>query len=175
MPVDMNSVNALDCAGFVAAVGGIFENSPWIAEAVWAKKPFASLDALHNAMTDHVQALPRTRKFELLHAHPELAGRQARLGAMTGDSVAEQAAAGLDRLSEAEAARFDALNQSYREKFGFPFIIAVRDHSRGSILEQFEKRLTNDMETEIANALGQALRIAWLRLDRAFGAPAKTS
>lgn len=171
----MKSLNALDRAGFVAAVGGIFENSPWVAEAIWGKKPFASLDALHTAMTDYIRTQPPAVQIGLLRAHPELAGRDARLGAITDDSAAEQAAAGLDRLSDAEAARFDILNRAYREKFGFPFIIAVRDHSRVSILAQFEKRLVNDIETEIANALEQVFRITWLRLERAFGAAARMS
>jgi 2-oxo-4-hydroxy-4-carboxy-5-ureidoimidazoline decarboxylase len=175
MPIDMKSLNALDRAEFVALVGGVFENSPWVAEAVWRKRPFVSLGALHSAMIDHVRALPPATHVALLRAHPELAGRGARLGAMTRDSVTEQAAAGLDRLGDAEAERFDALNRAYRDKFGFPFIIAARDHSRASILAEFEKRLANDIESEIAKALEQVFRITWLRLERAFGAAARTS
>lgn len=175
MPVDMELLNALDRASFVAAVGGIFEHSPWVAEAVWRKRPFASLDTLHNAMVDHVRAQPPAAQIALLRAHPELAGREARFGAMTRDSVAEQGAAGLDRVGDAEAARFDTLNRAYRDKFGFPFIIAVRDHSCASILAEFEKRLANDMESEIAKALEQVFRITWLRLERSFGAAARTS
>ncbi len=168
--LDIAAVNQLDRTAFARLLGGIFENSPWVAEAVWEQRPFASLANLHEAMTAHVRGLSRERRLALLCAHPELAGREVPLGRITSDSRAEQSSAGLDRLSEADAARFDSLNAAYRAKFGFPFIIAVRDHTPASILARFEERLANPPEQEIENALSQVLRITWLRLERAFSA-----
>ena len=102
----------------------------------------------------------------MIKGHPDLAGKAARAGTMTSESVAEQASAGLDRLSEAEFAQFHRLNDAYREKFGMPFIICVRRHSKDSILQQFERRLQNTMSAETETALGEIFRIAALRLDQ---------
>jgi 2-oxo-4-hydroxy-4-carboxy-5-ureidoimidazoline decarboxylase len=113
-----------------------------------------------------VRAAPADQQLSLIKGHPDLAGKAARAGAMTIDSTAEQASAGLDHLSEAEFAQFHRLNSAYREKFGMPFIICVRRHSKDSILAQFERRLQNSMAAEAETALGEIFHIAALRLDQ---------
>jgi 2-oxo-4-hydroxy-4-carboxy-5-ureidoimidazoline decarboxylase len=158
-------VNAMPAAEFRAAFGGVFEHSPWVAEGAFAARPFARVDALHAAMTDVVKRAGRAEQVALLRAHPELAGKEAQAGTMTGDSTAEQGGAGLNALSRAEMARISDLNRRYREKFGFPFIIAVRKHTKDGIFSEFERRLANDSDTELATCLGQVFVITRLRLD----------
>ena len=160
------SLNAADEAGFMAALGDAYEHAPWVAQAALKQRPFATLAALHAAMTDAVRAAPPEQQLALIKGHPDLAGKAARAGTMTVDSKAEQASAGLDRLAEAEFAQFHRLNDAYREKFGMPFIICVRRHSKDSILQQFERRLQNTMSVETKTALGEIFRIAALRLDQ---------
>ena len=160
------SLNATDEAGFMAALGDMYEHAPWVAQAALKQRPFATLAALHAAMTDAVRAAPPEQQLALIKGHPDLAGKAARAGTMTVDSKAEQASAGLDRLAEAEFAQFHRLNHAYREKFGMPFIICVRRHSKDSILQQFERRLQNTMSVETKTALGEIFRIAALRLDQ---------
>jgi 2-oxo-4-hydroxy-4-carboxy-5-ureidoimidazoline decarboxylase len=159
-------LNAADEAGFMAALGDVYEHAPWVAQAALKQRPFATLAALHAAMMDAVRAAPPERRLALIKGHPDLAGKAARAGAMTVESKAEQASAGLDCLSEAEFAQFHRLNDAYREKFGMPFIICVRRHSKDSILQQFERRLQNTMSGETETALGEIFRIAALRLDQ---------
>jgi 2-oxo-4-hydroxy-4-carboxy-5-ureidoimidazoline decarboxylase len=149
---------------FVATLGDVFERSPWVAEGVFAGRPFASVEALHAAMTRVVRAAPRDAQLALLRAHPDLAGRAARAGAMTAASVAEQTSAGLDRLADEEYERFTRRNAAYRERFGFPFIIAVRHQTRASILAAFERRLTQPLAREVETALDEVFEIARLRL-----------
>jgi len=166
-----DSLNAADKAEFVAALGAIYEHSPWMAEAVAGKRPFASLTALHDAMRGAVMAAEPARKLALINAHPDLAGKAARAGTMTADSKAEQGGAGLDRLSDAEFEKFHRLNTAYRGKFGFPFIVCVRRHGKESIFRQFEQRLANDAAAEQGAALQEIVRIAALRLDQHVSAP----
>jgi 2-oxo-4-hydroxy-4-carboxy-5-ureidoimidazoline decarboxylase len=160
------SLNAADEAGFMAALGDVYEHAPWVAQAALKQRPFATLAALHAAMMDAVRAAPPEQQLALIKGHPDLAGKAARAGTMTVDSKAEQASAGLDRLAEAEFAQFHRLNDAYLEKFGMPFIICVRRHSKDSILQQFERRLQNTMSAETETALGEIFRIAALRLDQ---------
>jgi len=160
------SLNAADEAGFMAALGDVYEHAPWVAQAALKQRPFATLAALHAAMTDAVRAAPPEQQLALIKGHPDLAGKAARAGTMTVDSKAEQASAGLDRLAEVEFAQFHRLNDAYREKFGMPFIICVRRHSKDSILQQFERRLQNTMSAETEIAVGEIFRIAALRLDQ---------
>jgi 2-oxo-4-hydroxy-4-carboxy-5-ureidoimidazoline decarboxylase len=164
--VSLASLNAADEAGFMAALGDVYEHAPWVAQAASRQRPFATLAALHAAMMAAVRAAPPDQQLALINGHPDLAGKAARAGTMTVDSKAEQASAGLDRLSEAEFAQFHRLNNAYREKFGMPFIICVRRHSKDSILQQFERRLQNSVAMETETALGEIFRIAALRLDR---------
>lgn len=155
----------MDRAGFLARFGPVFEHSPWIAEAAWeAGPPPDTAEGLHAVMVGVLRAAPRDRQLDLLNAHPDLAGRLAVNGALTADSTAEQASAGLDRCTPDEFARFTALNDAYRARFGFPFILAVKGRSRAEILEAFERRVRNTPEEEFAAALAQVERITLLRL-----------
>lgn len=157
-------INALDRAGFVAALGAVFEHSPWVADLAYAARPFADVATLHRAMVAAVATAGAERQLALIRAHPDLAGKAARAGALGAHSTREQAGAGLDRLSEEEFARFHRLNDAYQARFGFPFIIAVRDHDKASILAAFETRLAHDAAAERAEALRNIARIAELRL-----------
>ncbi len=158
------ALNAADRAAFVAAVGFAFEHSPWIAEAAWERRPFADLGALHAALVGVVAAAPVERQVALIAAHPDLAGRVAREGRLTAASRGEQAAAGLDRLTPEQHARFDAANGVYRARFGFPFVICAREHDTASILAALERRAGAAREVEIATALAEIGKIARLRL-----------
>jgi 2-oxo-4-hydroxy-4-carboxy-5-ureidoimidazoline decarboxylase len=158
-------VNAMPAPEFRAAFGGVFEHSPWVAERAFAARPFASVDALHAAMVDAVKGAGEAAQLTLLRAHPELAGKEAQAGTMTGDSTAEQGTAGLNALSREEMARIAELNRRYREKFGFPFIIAVRRHTKDGIFREFERRLAHGRDAELAECLGQVYVITRLRLD----------
>ena len=151
-------------ADFCAAVGETFELAPWVAETVASKRPFATVTALHEAMMGVVRAAPRERQLEFLRGHPDLAGKAARAGALTDDSRHEQASVGLDSLSEADFQRFHRLNDAYKAKFGFPFIVCVRRHTRDSILDQFERRLRHDAAGEFAAALQEIFFITRLRV-----------
>lgn len=161
------ALNAADRATFVAAIGFAFEHSPWVAEAAWQRRPFQSLGALHAALNDVIASAPEERQTALIAAHPDLAGRVAREGRLTAASRGEQTAAGLDRLTTAELARFDAANAAYRARFGFPFVICAREHDQASILAALERRASNDRAGEIATALGEIAKIARLRLEDA--------
>ncbi|MDV2983099.1 UNVERIFIED_CONTAM: 2-oxo-4-hydroxy-4-carboxy-5-ureidoimidazoline decarboxylase [Methylobacteriaceae bacterium AG10] len=165
MPVTLDALNVAPEPEFVAALGAIFEHAPWVAEAAAARRPFASVEALFSAMREAVLAAPEARRLALLRDHPELAGRSARAGTIAAESIAEQAAAGLDRLSEPEYARFAALNSAYREKFGFPFILCIKRHGRASLLRQFEARMSGDIARERETAEAEVFRIAAIRLD----------
>jgi 2-oxo-4-hydroxy-4-carboxy-5-ureidoimidazoline decarboxylase len=161
----------LDRRGFVAALDNVFEHAPWVGEDAYAARPFASLNALFQAMSDAARRAGKDRRSALIAGHPDLAGKAARAGTMTADSGREQASAGLDRLSEDEFARFQRLNNAYRAKFAMPFIICVRRHGKESILRQFERRLGADEATERDTALAEICRIAALRLDQRISAP----
>ena len=163
--LSLDTVNGLDRQTFTRTLGGVFELAPWIAERTWAMRPFASVTALHRAMCEVVDRATADEQRALIAGHPDLAGKAARAGAMTASSVAEQASAGLDRLSDEEFVRFDRLNRAYRERFGFPFVIAVRRHDKTSILAAFERRLGHRIEEEIAEALAQIFEITRLRLE----------
>ena len=158
-------LNARDRRGFVVALGGIFEDSPWVAEAAWPRHPFATLDALYRAMVDAVRAAAEDAQLALIRAHPELAGKAAVRGELTVDSKAEQSGAGLNQCSPQEFAQLQELNRAYNAKFGFPFIIAVKGLDRAAIIERFAERLERDRAAEFEEALQQIARIAWLRLE----------
>lgn len=163
-------LNRLDKASFGARLGAVFEHSPWVAERAWAARPFASVHELHRAMLDAVSRAGREEQLALVRVHPELAGAEARQGALTADSSSEQARLGFDRLSRDELARMSELNRRYREKFGFPCIVALRLHARReSVMAEMAQRLANDMETELKNALEQIGHITRGRLERLVG------
>jgi 2-oxo-4-hydroxy-4-carboxy-5-ureidoimidazoline decarboxylase len=164
-------LNALSAADFTAALADIYEHSPWVAEAASINRPFATLAALHETMTAAVRSAAGDAQLALIKAHPDLAGKAARAGALTADSIDEQASAGLDRLSEAEFARFHELNTACQSKFGIPFIVCVRRHTKDSILNEFERRLAQDRAVALDTALVEIFRIAALRLDQRVTAP----
>lgn len=157
-------LNAMDSAQFVQALGGIYEHSPWVAEQAARQRPFASADALTAAMRHAVDAAGIDPQLKLVRAHPELAGKAAVRGELTAESTREQAGAGLDQCSPEEFARLQDLNNRYNEKFGFPFILAVRGYDRHGIIEAFAKRVDNDHDTELRTSLEQIHRIAGFRL-----------
>jgi len=150
---------------FIARYGGIYEHSPWVAEEA---APFFSDDAdvesLASVMADCVDNASRDRQLALIRAHPDLAGQASIAGTLTNDSTTEQASAGLDRCTPVEYARFQALNSGYWERFGFPFVMAVRGSTRADILNAFEARLQNDYDEEFETALAEIHKIARLRL-----------
>jgi 2-oxo-4-hydroxy-4-carboxy-5-ureidoimidazoline decarboxylase len=164
MTVMLGELNRMGSADFAASIGDTFEHAPWVAEAAAARRPFAKVTALHDAMMGALRAAPRERQLDFLRGHPDLAGKTARAGALTDDSRREQASVGLDSLNEAEFAHFHRLNDAYKAKFGFPFMICVRRHTRDSILAQFERRLGNDAATEFAAALQEVFYITRLRV-----------
>ncbi len=159
--------SAMDRAQFVAAFGGIFEHSPWIAERAHGFELGPSHDSaagVHNALCRAFRSASQDERIAVLNAHPDLAGKLAAAKRLTTHSTTEQASVGLDALTDAERETFEQANAAYVEKFGFPFIIAVRDNTKDDILRAFEARLQNDRETEFATACGQVERIAELRL-----------
>jgi 2-oxo-4-hydroxy-4-carboxy-5-ureidoimidazoline decarboxylase len=164
MILPLADLNRMTLPAFAGAVGETFELAPWVAEAAWAKRPFSSVTALHEAMMGAVRAAPRERQLEFLRGHPDLAGKAARAGVITDESKREQASVGLDSLDEADYARFHKLNDAYTAKFGFPFIICVRRHTRDSIMVQFGRRLRHDAATEFAAALLEVFYITRLRI-----------
>lgn len=166
----MEQLNRLDLPAWLARFGGVFEHSPWVAEGAWRRKEtlgsLASADELHRAMMRTVEEAPRERQLALLRAHPELAGGEA----LTVDSTSEQGRLGFNRLSKAELELMNGLNRRYREKFGFPCIIALRLHAnRASVMDEMARRLGNNAETELAGALEQIGHITRGRLDKLLG------
>ncbi|HEX6695825.1 MAG TPA: 2-oxo-4-hydroxy-4-carboxy-5-ureidoimidazoline decarboxylase, partial [Solirubrobacteraceae bacterium] len=166
IPVRPEHLVGLDAQeAFVARYGAIFEGSPWVARAAFAEGPFAGIDDLHAALVAAVREAPRERQLELIRAHPELAGREAQAGGLTGASASEQASAGLHRLTAGEAERWRALNAAYRERFGFPLVVCVREHTKASILAWGEERLGHEPDEEVEVALDEIAKIARLRLE----------
>jgi OHCU decarboxylase len=161
------TLNAADRPAFRAALGAVFEHSPWVAERAWERRPFASLDALHGAMLEAVRRAGREEQLALVRAHPELAGREVSAGTLTVDSSSEQGRLGLTALSGPEFEKMAELNRRYREKFGFPCIVALRLHpDRASVMAEMERRTALDRDAELANALEQIGHIARGRLEK---------
>ncbi|HTD23058.1 MAG TPA: 2-oxo-4-hydroxy-4-carboxy-5-ureidoimidazoline decarboxylase [Terriglobales bacterium] len=158
----LDEVNGLDQQGFVTALGGIFEHSPWVAERAWASRPFATVAGLHETMVRAVERASLEQQLTLIRAHPDLGARVT--PKMSAASAGEQAGAGLDRLTSEEFERLQALNSAYRQKFGFPFIYAVKGSTKHDVLRALEQRLQASMELERSTALAQIGRIAQLRL-----------
>ena len=164
MSISLADLNNMALPAFSAAVGDTFELAPWVAEAAFAKRPFASVTDLHLAMMAAVRTQPHAAQVAFLGQHPDLAGKAARSGEVTEESRHEQASVGLDTLSDADFERFHRLNDAYKAKFGFPFIVCVRRHTRDSILQQFERRLLNDEAQEFAAAVQEVFFITRLRI-----------
>ena len=162
-------LDALSRDAFVAALGAIFEHSPWVADAVADQRPFGSVAALHGAMCAAVAAAGVDAQLALIRAHPQLAGKAAIAGELTSHSTHEQRGAGLDQCSAEELARITALNTAYEQRFGFPFIVAVRGLQRTDVIDAMARRLGHDAATEHVEALRQIERIAALRLADMLG------
>jgi OHCU decarboxylase len=164
-PLSMDAINEFDHAAFVERFGPLFEHSPWIAEAAWRDHPFADREELYEALVGAMYAAPRERKLALIRAHPDLAGKAAIEGTLTRSSKREQASAGLDRLTPDEYAAFTRTNAAYRKRFGFPFVVCAREHTKESILRVAAERLDNTEDEEIRVALEEIAKIARLRLE----------
>ena len=170
-PMKSDRPSQMNREAFVAAFGGIFEHSPWIAEAAYDLELGPTHDnakGVHQVLARVFRAASKDQRLGVLTAHPDLAGKLAAAGKLTEESTSEQAGAGLDMLTDQERAFFQDLNTQYVEKHGFPFIIAVRDHTKASIMEAFKRRIENDRDTEFAQACRQVERIAELRLAEKF-------
>ena len=157
-------VNALDEARFVALLGAVFEHSPWIAERIWPRRPFASVADLFQSMQDEVRRASPEAQLDLIRAHPELAGKQ---GPLSKDSSSEQARLGFLSLDRSHFEQMAELNRTYRQRFGIPCIVALKLHaSRASVMAEMQRRLGNTVQAEIATALEQIGHIARGRLER---------
>jgi OHCU decarboxylase len=163
--ISVREANRLDREDFVRAFGSVYERSPWVAERAWRERPFEGPEDLRRALWRAVEEAPRERQLDLIRAHPDLAGKAAVAGELTPESEREQSSAGLDRLSPEEYERFTDVNAAYREKFGFPMVVYVREHSKDSILAQAEARLANTQEREVGAALEEIQKIAASRLE----------
>ncbi|MBE3558343.1 MAG: urate oxidase [Ktedonobacteraceae bacterium] len=160
----LRQLNALDQRSFTEALSSLFEGPPWIVAQAWQARPFSSLEHLHRVLCEVMYNAPREQQIALLNAHPDLVGRAALAGTLSPQSTGEQAAAGLNRLSQEEIATFQRLNRAYREKFGFPFVICARENKKASILAGFSTRLNHTCEQEISIALAEVAKICALRL-----------
>jgi OHCU decarboxylase len=164
-PLAMEGVNELGREAFVERFGPLFEHSPWVAEDAYADRPFADRDELFAALRAALHSAPRERPLAQIRAHPDLAGRAAVEGSLTKSSTREQASAGLDRLTPDEHAALTRLNAAYRDRFGFPFVVCVREHTKESILRVAAERLEHTRDEEVRVALEEIAKIARLRLE----------
>jgi 2-oxo-4-hydroxy-4-carboxy-5-ureidoimidazoline decarboxylase len=164
MRLTINDYNLMSETEFVHKLGGIFEHSPWVAQGAVKLRPFATCAGLHHAMAEVVRRAEPSLQLALIRAHPELAGKAAVRGELTAESTREQSGAGLDQCNPEEFAILQRLNTEYNNKFGFPFIIAVRGHDRASIISHFSQRLQSDRASEIQECLEQIIKIAGFRL-----------
>jgi len=164
-PFDIASINAMNRDAFVAAVGPAFENAQWVAAAAWSSRPFASTAALHAAMMSIVMQASEAQKLAFLRGHPELAGREAKAGTMTAESVSEQTSAGLNALTGPEIEEMQRANSSYRDRHGFPFIISVRGKTKQQIFAAMRARVAESTEAERRAALEQIGLITRGRID----------
>ena len=166
-PLPFTALSALDESGFMQLLGGVVELSPWVVQQTWKNRPFASREAVFEALRDGILHAPRDAQLALLRGHPELAGREAVAGTMTPESNAEQSRLGLLALSRAELEHLNDLNRRYRERFGMPFVVALRLHpSLHSVFTDFENRLGLSADEELQNALQQVCAVMRGRLEQ---------
>jgi 2-oxo-4-hydroxy-4-carboxy-5-ureidoimidazoline decarboxylase len=165
MKPTLGALNACEPDAFVAALGHLFEHSPWVAAETFDRRPFGSVDDLHGALCATMRGAGPERQLALVRAHPDLAGRLAEAGKLTASSAGEQSAAGLDRLTPSESAEIQRLNDAYRGRFGFPFVICARLNAKETILAAMRSRLGNGPEAELSTALDEIAKIACLRLN----------
>ena len=164
MSYGLRELSAMSEDDFVDALGGVFEHSPWVAKGAFARRPFAARKDLHSAMVDTVSRASQAQQLALIRAHPELASKAAVRGELTDASNREQTGAGLTECSPEEFKRLQDLNQAYNARFGHPFILAVRGHTRQSVIDNFAQRITSDPEVEMRECLSQIAKIALFRL-----------
>jgi 2-oxo-4-hydroxy-4-carboxy-5-ureidoimidazoline decarboxylase len=162
--ISISQLNALECDEFAEILADIFEHSSWIPFRAWDNRPFTSVESLHAALVTIVEASTREEQLGLLKAHPQLAGKEAKSGELTELSNSEQAQVGMNSLNQSQLQEISRLNAAYYEKFGFPFIIAVRKSTRDDIFRIWKLRLENDLESEVKTCLEQVYIIAQLRL-----------
>nr|XP_040023558.1 2-oxo-4-hydroxy-4-carboxy-5-ureidoimidazoline decarboxylase [Gasterosteus aculeatus aculeatus] len=162
--MDMATVNALPYEDFVNLLGNVVEKCPIITAAVWSGRPFLNFAALEAAISEFIDALPESGKEGVLRCHPDLAGRDLRGGTLTRESREEQTGAGMDALTSAEASRVTRLNEEYKERFGFPFIICARLSDKATVLRQLSERRRNERAVERARAVEEVKKICRLRL-----------
>ena len=160
----LDRINELDKECFIARFGSLFEHSPWVAEEAWRSGPFRSIEEMWRAFEDAMYVAPRERQLELIRTHPDLAGKAAIAGEISPESAREQASAGLDRLSPGEFEAFTRMNREYRERFGLPMVVCVREHTKESILENVQSRLGNSRDEEIRITLAEISKISHYRL-----------
>jgi OHCU decarboxylase len=165
--VTLAQLNALDEARFVALLGAVFEESPWVVRRAWQRKPFASVESLFQALADEVLQATAEEQLALIRAHPDLAGKEAGGGRSAAESSSEEDRLGFLNLDRSHFERMAELNRRYRQRFGFPCIVALKLHaSRASVMAEMRRRLGNQADAERANALEQLGHIARGRLDR---------
>lgn len=164
MPHTLAEINGMDRAHFVSALGHLFEHSPWVADLTYERRPFLTAQSLHAELCATLARASLASQLELIRAHPDLAGRLAMAGKLTAASTAEQASAGLDRLASEELALFQAKNEDYKARFGFPFVICARLNDKATILRALNERIANSPDEERQTALKEIEKIAWLRL-----------
>lgn len=162
---NLAEINSFDRAAFTAALGHLFEHSPWVAEETWPQRPFRDVAQLHAALCATMRAATHEWQLALIRAHPDLAGRLAQQNKLTAESTREQASAGLNQLTAEELAEFQRLNAAYVSRFNFPFIICARLSNKSAILVAMRTRIDNSAEVEFATALGEIEKIAQLRLN----------
>lgn len=167
----LEQLNSCDQTSFVVAIGHVFEHSPWIAFETWPRRPFRDRAHLHAELCSTLRRADPGRQLALIQAHPDLAGRLAPHDSLTAESSREQASAGLNTLGSDELRKFQTLNEAYRTRFGFPFVICARLNAREAILQAMESRLKHSLTEERAAALSEIEKIAWLRLADAIDAP----
>ncbi|XP_035856580.1 2-oxo-4-hydroxy-4-carboxy-5-ureidoimidazoline decarboxylase [Sander lucioperca] len=164
MNMDIATVNALPYEDFVNILGNVVEKCPIITAAVWSRRPFVNLTALETAISEFIDALPESGKEGILRCHPDLAGRDLQSGTLTRESREEQAGSGMDALNSAEASRMARLNEEYKERFGFPFVICARMNDKANILRQLSERCPNERAVERARGIEEVKKICRLRL-----------
>uniref|UniRef100_A0A3B3VDI0 2-oxo-4-hydroxy-4-carboxy-5-ureidoimidazoline decarboxylase n=2 Tax=Poecilia latipinna TaxID=48699 RepID=A0A3B3VDI0_9TELE len=162
--MDISAVNALPYEDFVNIFGNVVEKCPLITAAVWTRRPFTSLNALEAAIHEFIDALPESGKEGILRCHPDLAGKHLHSGALTRESQEEQTRAGMDVLSSAEASQMTRLNEEYKGRFGFPFVICARMNDKVTILRELSERCQNERAAERARGIGEVKKICRLRL-----------
>jgi len=163
--ISLANLNQYDREQFVESLGGIFEHSPWVADLVYDYLPFNSTAQLHQCMVETVSKSPEFQRMALICSHPELAGKEADAGSLTTESKQEQSRAGLDQCTATELAQLQALNRAYRDKFEFPFVIAVTGLDKAQIIAAVEARLGNPVQVEFDTSIAEIGKIGKIRLD----------